>query len=189
MSYDFYMLLLQQKYGWDYAWLEWTFFMFLSAEKLRVVPSLSEAWVCPNVWKKWQVLQSTKIITQWVLASSMCCMSLETPSTLWHFSKSNGCARNSIQAFERFLLPLYRSIYSRICSATNQPKIIFAFHLREKLILLQKKSGIKLKSTSPESTLCHWNDFAWSSPTGTRPLAISRGRYRGHIPFSSFLPF
>lgn len=82
MSYDFYMLLLQQKYGWNYAWLEWTFFMFLSAEKLRVVPSLSEAWVCPNVWKKWQVLQSTKIITQWVLASSMCCMSLETPSTL-----------------------------------------------------------------------------------------------------------
>lgn len=81
VSYDFYMMSLQHKYGWNYVWLEWTFFMFLSADKLCVVPSHSEAWVCPNIWKKWQVLQSTKIITQWVHASSMCCMNLGTLST------------------------------------------------------------------------------------------------------------
>lgn len=161
---------LQHKYGWNYVWLEWTFFMFLSADKLCVVPSHSEAWVCPNIWKKWQVLQSTKIITQWVHASSMCCMNLGTLSTPWHFSKSNGYARNSLQAFERFLLPLYRNIYSHICSATNQPQIIFVSHLREKLILSQKKSGVMSKSTTPESTLYAIRmDLPWVQPQEQDP--------------------
>lgn len=135
-------------------------------------------------------LQSPKLITRWVLASSECYVNLEAPSTPWCFRKCNSCAGNSLHVLERFLLPLCRNIRSHICSATNQPEIISLLHLREKLIHSQKKSGVISISPTPESTLYAIRmNLSWVYPQEQDPLAISRGRYRGHIPFSSFTPF
>lgn len=129
-------------------------------------------------------LQSPKLITRWVLASSECYVNLEAPSTPWCFRKCNSCAGNSLHVLERFLLPLCRNIRSHICSATNQPEIISLLHLREKLIHSQKKSGVISISPTPESTLYAIRmNLSWVYPQEQDPLAISRGRYRGHIPF------